>query len=156
VDPGDLLRHLPLGVVAIDADGRIASANPRAIALLGLKDAAGKSPKECFAPDLAESVERQVATKGTGIVRSVVVGELSMVIASEPAGGAIVAVMPSGIASHLGHELKTPLTSIKAYTEAIDMMAEEEQMKSFLKVILDETDRLIAMIDREVGRWRSG
>ena len=36
------------------------------------------------------------------------------------------------------------------------MMAEEEQMKSFLKVILDETDRMIGMIDREVARWRKG
>ncbi len=156
MDPGDLVRHLPLGVVAIDAGGRLAFANPRAVSLLSLADAVGRTAGECLPPELAESVDRQVATKGRGPARSIVVGTLSMVIASEPAGGAIVAIMPSGIPSHLGHELKTPLTSIKAYTEAVDMMAEEEQMKGFLKVILDETDRMIAMIDKEVGRWRNG
>lgn len=123
--------------------------------MLKLAGAAGKTAREALHADLADSIERAIAGKGAGPVRSVVIGEQTMVVAPT-ASGAIVAVMPSGIASHLGHELKTPLTSIKAYTEAIDMMAEEEQQKQFLKVILDETDRMIAMIDAEVKRWRTG
>jgi len=53
--------------------------------------------------------------------------------------------------SHLSHELKTPLTSIKAYAESLvdhmeDMTAEERE--SFLGVISGETNRLIRMVNK--------
>ncbi len=142
-------------MIAVGTDGRISAVNPRAEAMLSLKDAVGRPAREALHADLADSIERAAGSKGAGPVRSIVIGEQTMVVAPT-ASGAVVVVMPSGIPSHLGHELKTPLTSIKAYTEAIDMMAEDEQQKQFLKVILDETDRMIAMIDAEVKRWRAG
>ncbi|MBI2899555.1 MAG: PAS domain-containing protein [Planctomycetes bacterium] len=66
--------------------------------------------------------------------------------------------MKSEFVANVSHELKTPLTSIKAYTEALLDMVEEEQMKQFLKVIDEESDRLLFLINDllNVSRIQSG
>lgn len=66
--------------------------------------------------------------------------------------------MKSEFVANVSHELKTPLTSIKAYTEALMDMAEDEQMKQFLKVIDEESDRLLYLINDllNVSRIQSG
>ncbi len=66
--------------------------------------------------------------------------------------------MKSEFVANVSHELKTPLTSIKAYTEALLDMAQDEQMKNFLKVIDEESDRLLFLINDllNVSRIQSG
>ncbi len=66
--------------------------------------------------------------------------------------------MKSEFVANVSHELKTPLTSIKAYTEALLDMAQDEQLKSFLKVIDEESDRLLFLINDllNVSRIQSG
>jgi PAS domain S-box-containing protein len=81
--------------------------------------------------------------------------------------------MKSEFVANVSHELKTPLTSIKAYTEAvIDMVeglkakldgvagaAEElQQQKDFLKVVDEESDRLLFLINDllNVARIQAG
>ncbi|OHB75750.1 MAG: hypothetical protein A2Z34_00470 [Planctomycetes bacterium RBG_16_59_8] len=54
--------------------------------------------------------------------------------------------LKSEFVANVSHELKTPLTSIKAYTEALMDMATEEQQQSFLKVVDEEADRLLFLI----------
>jgi signal transduction histidine kinase len=54
--------------------------------------------------------------------------------------------MKSEFVSNVSHDLKTPLTSIKAYTEALQDMIQDGTQKEFLKVVQDESDRLLAMI----------
>ena len=152
MDASELLANLPIGVIAVSADLRVVSMNGRAIALLKPRATSGPI-RDALPPELCESVERQLATPG-GRMRSVEVQGLMMVLSPLPSGGVAVAVMLSGIPSHLGHEMKTPLTSIKAYTEATEGIVEEEQAKQFLGIILEETDRLIGMIDEQVRRWR--
>ena len=56
-------------------------------------------------------------------------------------------LMKSEFVANVSHELKTPLASIKAYTEALLEMAGDGQMKSFLKVIDDESDRLLYLVN---------
>lgn len=55
--------------------------------------------------------------------------------------------MKSRFVASVSHELKTPLTSIKAYTEAVMDMATAEPMKKFLRVIDEEADRLLHLIN---------
>ncbi|MBD3178925.1 MAG: GAF domain-containing protein [Candidatus Latescibacteria bacterium] len=66
-----------------------------------------------------------------------------------------------GYISHLSHEFKTPLTSIKAYVESLMEHSEEGEFperKEFLKVILNETERLIRMVNKvlDVSRIEFG
>ena len=49
--------------------------------------------------------------------------------------------------SNVSHELRTPLTSVKSYLEALDEGAlKEDVAPSFIKVSLDETNRMMRMI----------
>ncbi|ATX40091.1 Sensor histidine kinase WalK [Streptococcus iniae] len=49
--------------------------------------------------------------------------------------------------SNVSHELRTPLTSVKSYLEALDEGAlKEEIAPNFIKVSLDETNRMMRMI----------
>jgi two-component system phosphate regulon sensor histidine kinase PhoR len=66
--------------------------------------------------------------------------------------------MKSEFVANVSHELKTPLTSIKAYTEALLDMSGEGQVKQFLKVIDEESDRLLFLINDllNVSRIQSG
>lgn len=51
--------------------------------------------------------------------------------------------------SNVSHELRTPLTSVKSYVEALSDGAwkDEKLAPQFLKVVSDETDRMIRMIN---------
>ena len=66
--------------------------------------------------------------------------------------------MKSDFVANVSHELRTPLTSIKAYCEALTGMAKSEREKEFLKVIEEEGDRLLELIEDllNVSRLASG
>lgn len=48
--------------------------------------------------------------------------------------------------ANISHDLKTPLTSIKAYTETLLEMESDQQKRDFLKVIDEESERLLHLI----------
>lgn len=66
--------------------------------------------------------------------------------------------MKDMLMSNVSHELKTPLTSIRAYAEALLDMLTDGQQKEFAQVIIDETDRLVDLVNEflQVSRIRTG
>ncbi len=66
--------------------------------------------------------------------------------------------LKSEFVNNVSHELRTPLTSIKAYTEALMEMIRDETPQKFLRVITEESDRLLEMIENllNVSRIESG
>ncbi|MCD6365137.1 MAG: PAS domain-containing protein, partial [Planctomycetes bacterium] len=71
-----------------------------------------------------------------------------------------IAQMKTDFVSHVSHELKTPLASIKAYVEMlVDGEAEDEETKlDFYEIIAFETDRLHRLIENilNISRIESG
>ena len=55
----------------------------------------------------------------------------------------------SDFVANASHELKTPLTTIKGFAELIDsdIITDKEKTKSYLRLIKDESDRLILLIN---------
>ncbi|MBN2184789.1 MAG: GAF domain-containing protein [Candidatus Krumholzibacteriota bacterium] len=60
-------------------------------------------------------------------------------------------ILKTGYISHLSHEFRTPLTSIKAYVESLKDHIDDpdfKEKKDFLEVVSNETDRLIRMVSK--------
>ena len=50
--------------------------------------------------------------------------------------------------ANVGHDLKTPLTMIKAYAEMVrDLKQSDEKKENNLNVIIEETDRLTVLVN---------
>ncbi len=171
------LEILPVAVIVIDRDGRIALANPRAEALLSVAPGSrGRLFADALPHPVAAAIEGMIgelAATGRAPDRPLAPGAvggldapLAVALAALADGGGFVATIrewpappeaaasPAQLTSKMGHDLKTPLTSIKAYTEALTEMSSDPQVRQFLKVIDEETDRLVAMINDLVGKWR--
>jgi two-component system phosphate regulon sensor histidine kinase PhoR len=81
-------------------------------------------------------------------------------IALQVSGGAVLLItdvtsvrkteqIRSDFVANASHELKTPLTTIKGFAELLDsdMITDKEKTKDYLKLIKDESDRLILLIN---------
>ena len=55
--------------------------------------------------------------------------------------------MRSQFVANVSHELKTPLTSIKGFTETLKYVDDEETRNKFLDIINEESERLTRLID---------
>jgi two-component system, OmpR family, phosphate regulon sensor histidine kinase PhoR len=55
--------------------------------------------------------------------------------------------MRSEFVANVSHELKTPLTSIKGFSETLKYVDDDENKNKFLNIINDEADRLTRLID---------
>lgn len=61
--------------------------------------------------------------------------------------------------SSLSHDLRTPLTTIKGYTQGmLDGTIEQDKQERYLKIVLNESDRLIKMINDllDLSKMESG
>ena len=55
--------------------------------------------------------------------------------------------MRSQFVANVSHELKTPLTSIKGFSETLRIVDDENTKNKFLDIIDKETDRLTLLIE---------
>jgi len=159
-----IVDDLSIGILFFDGQGRVAVANRRAIEALSLPaDVEGKPAVGALPSAVWSIIHPLLESPSTGpVVKPLAGGSgLSVRISTSPgAAGTLVEVVSSsasgqGIPSKVGHDLKTPLTSIKAYTEALTDLASDEQVKNFLGVINEETDRLVSMINELVRQGRA-
>ncbi len=177
-----VLSHMTDGVIATDRRGKVITINEMALTLLNVKreEVIGESILELLAIDedytlrkLLENpdemlIERDNPYRGHVILRT----DFSMIRRESGFISGLVAVMHDvteqekteqerrDFVSNVSHELRTPLTSMRSYIEALSEGAwkDEEIAPNFLKVTLDETDRMIRMINDllDLSRMDSG
>ncbi|MDZ5548191.1 cell wall metabolism sensor histidine kinase WalK [Enterococcus cecorum] len=167
-----VLSHMSDGVVATDRRGKVITINDMALSLLGIsKEAAiGQNilnlldiEKDYTLRKILESteellIERNESNYGDNKIIRV---EFSMIRRESGFISGLVAVMHDvteqeqnerdrrEFVSNVSHELRTPLTSMRSYIETLSEGAwqDQETAPRFLKITLDETDRMIRMIN---------
>lgn len=182
-----ILNTLPDGIAVTDADGRITFANQALRALLGSEEAPlGKTLADCLELDAAAHPEHPLLDPEL-LLRDVV-AELSrsgdssqgvLRVARSPVRGGDAAkgqghvwsvrdITQQKLADQMRnqfvysatHELRTPLSNIKAYAEtlALSDVLSVEQQKEFCNIINNEATRLARLIDDllSISRMQSG
>ena len=167
-----VLSHMSDGVVATDRRGKVITINDMALSLLGIsKEAAiGQNilnlldiEKDYTLRKILESTEellidRKESKYGDTMIIRV---EFSMIRRESGFISGLVAVLHDvteqeqnerdrrEFVSNVSHELRTPLTSMRSYIETLSEGAwqDQEMAPRFLKITLDETDRMIRMIN---------
>lgn len=167
-----VLSHMSDGVVATDRRGKVITINDMALSLLGISKevAIGQNilnlldiEKDYTLRKILESteellIERNESNYGDNKIIRV---EFSMIRRESGFISGLVAVMHDvteqeqnerdrrEFVSNVSHELRTPLTSMRSYIETLSEGAwqDQEMAPRFLKITLDETDRMIRMIN---------
>ena len=168
-----VLSHMTDGVVATDRRGKVITINEMAMSLLNVtsEEAVGQSiltllqiDEEYTLRKLLESPDEMLIERpnndivGTNLILRI---DFSMIRRESGFISGLVAVMHDvteqekneqerrEFVSNVSHELRTPLTSMRSYIEALSEGAwqDPEIAPNFLKVTLDETDRMIRMIN---------
>lgn len=165
-----VLSHMSDGVLATDRRGNLTIVNNMACQLLGLEDpeeVLGKSVldvlkirREFTIRELVDADKEEVLLDGlnNGLILS---AYFSPIKRESGFVSGIVCVLHDvtsqekeererkEFVSNVSHELRTPLTSVKSYVEALSDGAinDPEVAPRFLKVVEDETERMIRMIN---------
>lgn len=168
-----VLSHMTDGVVATDRRGKVITINEMALSLLNLttEEAIGQSILSLLEMDeeytlrkLLENPDEMLLERsgsdesGEAVILRI---DFSMIRRESGFISGLVAVIHDvteqektekerrEFVSNVSHELRTPLTSMRSYIEALSEGAwkDPEIAPNFLKVTLDETDRMIRMIN---------
>ncbi len=59
-----------------------------------------------------------------------------------------------GLVRGLGHEIKNPLGGIRGAAQLLDSELQDQDLKDYTNVIIEETDRLVGLIDRLTGQYK--
>ena len=159
-----ILRSMESGVIAVDGDDTVITINPYAKRVFGIRrDISGEkiskyikdydintflneeddSEKEV---KILHPVERELRIKKASIIDGI--DRIGKVIAVQDISNIKrLENMRSQFVANVSHELKTPLTSIKGFTETLKYVEDEETRKKFLDIIEKEADRLGRLIN---------
>lgn len=168
-----VLSHMTDGVIATDRRGKVITINEMALSLLDetTEDVIGQSiltlldiEEEYTLRKLLENPSEMILDRSTSMDEAdqmILRVDFSMIRRESGFISGLVAVIHDvteqektekdrrEFVSNVSHELRTPLTSMRSYIEALTEGAwkDEEIAPNFLKVTLDETDRMIRMIN---------
>lgn len=159
-----ILKSMESGVVAVDRKHRVIMINPYAEMLFGIEEnIIGKNLmdsirdfeiEDLFKSDLMDfkevkilwPEEKVIRIKTTDIVnekkhigRVAVFQDITDIRKLEN--------MRSQFVANVSHELKTPLTSIKGFTETLKYVKDDEKRIEFLDIIDEEVERLTRLIN---------
>jgi two-component system, OmpR family, phosphate regulon sensor histidine kinase PhoR len=172
-----LIDCMAEGVVALSEDGRLMRTNRTARALLHLPEMTAHPPIGAVVrhPALRESLEGSL--DGDGPAKEMELSGRHLLVSSRTLdhGGAVTTLLDiteirrleavrRDFVANASHELKTPLTSIRGYAEAlIESDPPEELRRRFLEAIHGNTMRLQHLVDDlldlsrlESGGWSAG
>ena len=96
---------------------------------------------------VTEPVEKVLKFKKAPIIQEVSYPMGTVIVVSDVTEVKKLEVMRSQFVANVSHELKTPLTSIKGFTETLKFVKDEEKREKFLSIIEDEADRLTGLIN---------
>lgn len=161
-----ILESMDSGVIAIDNYGKIMLINNYAKNLFGLKGKIiGERIEECiidydllqFAKNIPEidskeiklfhPVQRDLKVKKTPIINGNISTMGIVITLSDISDIKRLENMRSQFVANVSHELKTPLTSIKGFSETLRYVEDNETREKFLDIINKEADRLSRLIN---------
>jgi two-component system phosphate regulon sensor histidine kinase PhoR len=168
-----VLSSMVEGVLAVDAGGRIVSMNKAAAELLGIDrvQSQGRSVEEAIRNvDLLEFVRKTIQTDeptegelsllteggtrtfqlhGAGIPRDRAGSSGGVVVLHDMTWVRHLEDVRRDFVANVSHELKTPVTSIQGFVEALleGGIEDPEKVKRFLKIIAKHSERLNAIIE---------
>lgn len=160
-----ILESMDSGVIAIDNYGKIMLINNYSKKLFGLKgEIIGKKIEECiidydllqFAKNIPEidskeiklfhPVQRELKVKKAPIINGNISTIGIVITISDITDIKRLENMRSQFVANVSHELKTPLTSIKGFSETLKYVDDNETRKKFLDIINKEAERLSRLI----------
>ncbi len=160
-----ILESMESGVIAVDNNEKIILSNPYSKKLFDLEgDVIGKKISACIidydlinfireVPDIGSReiklfhpVEREIRVKKAPII-SEVKSQIGIVITLQDITDIKrLENMRSEFVANVSHELKTPLTSIKGFSETLRYVDDFETKNKFLNIIDKEAERLTNLI----------
>jgi two-component system phosphate regulon sensor histidine kinase PhoR len=171
-----LIDSMAEGVLAVTATGALRRANPAARRIFGLAPETGSIPPEMISrrSEFLALVAR--ALRGEAVPPTELSGDGRQLLASAhplPQGGAVLVFLDISqlrrledvrrdFVANASHELKTPLTAIRGYSETLlDPDLPPEMTRRFAEIVKSNSDRLQQIIDDlldlsriEAGGWR--
>ena len=161
-----ILESMESGVIALDNNERIILSNPYSKKIFDLQgDVIGKKISSCVIDYDLISFIRELPDINTKeiklfhpIEREIRVKKAPIISGSKNQIGIVIAIqditdikrlenMRSEFVANVSHELKTPLTSIKGFSETLRYVDDSETKNKFLNIIDKEAERLTNLIN---------
>ncbi|AUM96298.1 TPA: HAMP domain-containing protein [Clostridium botulinum] len=159
-----ILKSMDSGVVAIDKEFKVIMINPYANKLFGIKrDIIGENLMDNIRDFELERVlkDKEPGYKEINILwpekRTLRIKTTDIISKYDNIGTVAVVQditdikklenMREQFVANVSHELKTPLTSIKGFSETLKYVEDKKNREKFLQIINDEADRLTRLIN---------
>jgi two-component system phosphate regulon sensor histidine kinase PhoR len=159
---GAVFSASPTGVLITNSEGYVWAVNPAIRRTLPVvPDPVGKRPSAAIPFAALHQVLHEVETRRVRIEREATLGRFELSLRAVPVGrdkGAMVVVQDitelrraararTAFVSNLGHELRTPITSILGYAETLEDEDLSEDLASLVGPLVRNAQRLAALFD---------